>query len=412
MVNAINTSYKPINSPGRGCDNLFAKYHAKNVSFGAETDSVEIKPQEVVTQEDKPQEVESNTTSVATEAASAGTEKPVKKPSGYEKAVEFGKRLASPGFSYKNAATQFWNGLISPISNLKNAAITIGGAAAIGAILTQVGQKTRNTFGKALVALGVVIGAIQIGSGVHKFVKAEDATGKENAFYDIGTGTGVAGLAILSSKSTVKNTGVNVEKMNHLQTTWECLKPGALKEYATTIVSEVNANFGKITALFGMPAVDTVATTTSISSVVDTHATAAHKAAAEAAEIAATIDPASPAGKIAAKAVITANNAAAGAATNAADAKVAVVEALSKTAQVHQVEAGAGAGDAAAAVVGGKENAVGQMVSSNGLMNVVTKAAKDAGILDDNTVAKLKEATGGINNTNTNTSTNDSDSNY
>lgn len=70
-----------------------------------------------------------------------------------------------------------------------------------------------------LIAIGVGMGAFQVGTGVYKLATAKTAQEAENAFFDLGGGTSAIGLSVLGARASLKGVGVDTSKIGYLQAT-------------------------------------------------------------------------------------------------------------------------------------------------------------------------------------------------
>lgn len=130
-------------------------------------------------------------------------------------------------FSFWQAAKNFGKGLISPITSMfsspKNFLIGAGTILAGGALIVATGGAAA----PALLALGIGMSGYQIGQGVYKFATAKNGDEREEAFHDMGAGTGGLALSAVGAKASLKGAGVaadQVDNMSMIQATTQNIR--------------------------------------------------------------------------------------------------------------------------------------------------------------------------------------------
>ncbi|OGI01409.1 MAG: hypothetical protein A2Y25_00450 [Candidatus Melainabacteria bacterium GWF2_37_15] len=134
-------------------------------------------------------------------------------------------------FSGKEAAKNFGKGVISPVTSMfssaANFAIGAGALAASTVLFFAIGGSAA----PLLVTAGIVMGAVQAGTAIHKAVKAKNGDDKEKVFFDAGEATSSIGLSVSGARAALKLAGISTERLNLFSATGKCIKlsPKALK---------------------------------------------------------------------------------------------------------------------------------------------------------------------------------------
>lgn len=162
---------------------------------------------------------------------------------------EINEQAAKPErkFSIKNAGSNFWQGVTSPIRQMIDNPKIAGAAVAGGFVLKKV-VKDYPRVGLFSLAGTVGIAAYNVGKGLYNLVKAETPKAKENSFYDIGQGTIYGTMALLPAPKIAKANGIkDAEHIGHIKALSKCLMetPKAAKE----IVDAISKGKGLATAL-------------------------------------------------------------------------------------------------------------------------------------------------------------------
>lgn len=129
-------------------------------------------------------------------------------------------------FDINNALANFGKGFLSPITTMFSSATNfVIGAGTMG-ICAGLMKATKNKIAPAFVAAGVIYGGIQAALGIKKVVKAENNAEKEQAFFDIGAGTGVLVASAVTAEPALKAAGVttNSESMSITKATVGCFR--------------------------------------------------------------------------------------------------------------------------------------------------------------------------------------------
>ena len=125
-------------------------------------------------------------------------------------------------FSTSIALKNFAKGFVSPITNLfssfKNLAIGLLSVVGGIALITATGGIAAPLF----VAAGIGFGVFQAGKALVDLSKAQNGDDIEKAFYDVGGATSTIGLSVLGAKSSLKQAGINTEKINFLTAVKKC----------------------------------------------------------------------------------------------------------------------------------------------------------------------------------------------
>lgn len=136
----------------------------------------------------------------------------------FDYSIDDGK--ISLGSKLKN----FCKGLISPITNMfkspKNFLMSVGMIAAGAALIAVTGGAAT----PILIAAGVTMGAVQLGTGAYKAATAKTDTEAEAAWQGMGAGTTSIGLSVLGAKKALKAAKIDTTGMNSLQATVKCFK--------------------------------------------------------------------------------------------------------------------------------------------------------------------------------------------
>lgn len=148
-----------------------------------------------------------------------------------------GSRINSPKFSFekndsandgkfsaKEALKNFAKGLVSPITSMFSSGKNFLISSSIFAGTSALVVATNGAIAPVLVAAGVVMGAVQAGKAALKIAKAKNGDDVEKAFYDIGGATTAVGLSTLGAKTSLRQVGMQTEKMNVFKSTVECFK--------------------------------------------------------------------------------------------------------------------------------------------------------------------------------------------
>ncbi|NLF83595.1 MAG: hypothetical protein GX568_06395, partial [Candidatus Gastranaerophilales bacterium] len=132
----------------------------------------------------------------------------------------------------KKGAKNFWKGVVSPLQMMVDSPIAAGATVLGGIGIGQLAKKFRR-IGIPLVVASSIAGAVDIGKGVYKFVTAKTSEDKEKSFYNVGQGSLVTGLSVLSSqKVAIANSDIiksvkvvkNKPQISHLKAFAECWK--------------------------------------------------------------------------------------------------------------------------------------------------------------------------------------------
>ncbi|EKE02786.1 MAG: hypothetical protein ACD_20C00331G0002 [uncultured bacterium] len=117
-------------------------------------------------------------------------------------------------FSTTEALRNFVKGVVSPVTymfqNPKNFLFGAGAIAASSAIMIATGGAATPIF----LTLGLGAGALQLGNGINKLLKAKNGDEAEKAFYDVGLGSSSLGLSVAGSKASLKQSLISVNKMD------------------------------------------------------------------------------------------------------------------------------------------------------------------------------------------------------
>lgn len=127
-------------------------------------------------------------------------------------------------FSAKEALKNFGKGLVSPITSMFSSGKNFLISSSIFAGTSALVVATNGAVAPILVAVGVVMGAVQAGKAAFKIAKAKNGDDIEKAFYDIGGATTAIGLSTLGAKTSLKQVGMQTDKMNVFKSTVECFK--------------------------------------------------------------------------------------------------------------------------------------------------------------------------------------------
>lgn len=134
-------------------------------------------------------------------------------------------------FSLKVALKNYLKGIVSPVTAMfKSVKSFVFGAVAIAAAsgLCALG------LAPLLVAIGLMTGVLQAGKAVYKFTSAKNGDDVEKAFYDAGSATSSLGLSLMGARASLRNAGVNTDKMTLLKAVIENFKqiPSSLSKGA------------------------------------------------------------------------------------------------------------------------------------------------------------------------------------
>ncbi len=123
------------------------------------------------------------------------------------------------GINWKKAGHQYWQGFTSPIREMINHPAIMGAAVAGGFVLKKV-VKDYPRIGILSLAGTVGIAGYNVAKGAYNFVKADNATQKENSFYTLGQGSVYGALAVVPAKAVAKaNKDIipDAENLNHFK---------------------------------------------------------------------------------------------------------------------------------------------------------------------------------------------------
>lgn len=127
-------------------------------------------------------------------------------------------------FSTKEALKNFAKGVISPITSMFSSGKNFLISSSIFAGTSALVVATNGAVAPLLVTVGVLMGAVQAGKAVFKIAKAKNGDDVEKAFYDIGGATTAIGLSTLGAKTSLRQVGMQTDKMNVFKSTVECFK--------------------------------------------------------------------------------------------------------------------------------------------------------------------------------------------
>lgn len=140
---------------------------------------------------------------------------PQQKPDSFDKSCD-GK------FSASEAAKNFWQGLISPVTSMfsspKSFLTSAGMIAGSAAIIALTGGAAAPIF----VAAGVAMGAFQVGETAIKLYNAKDGDDLEKAFYDFGSATSTIGLSAIGAKSSLNQASIESKNLRTLEAVRKC----------------------------------------------------------------------------------------------------------------------------------------------------------------------------------------------
>ncbi len=150
--------------------------------------------------------------------------------------------------SFKEKIINFGKGIIKPIKTMfsspKNIAITAVSALAAAGIIAATGGAAA----PVMVAAGLIGGAVQIGKGIYRQIKAKTDDEARNAWQDIGSGTFSVGVSALGAKGALKAAKVsNVKDMSFGSAILKCIKdlPSNLVKSFKTASFKISSIFGK-----------------------------------------------------------------------------------------------------------------------------------------------------------------------
>jgi len=173
-------------------------------------------------------------------------------------------------FNIKNAGSQFWKGLVSPIVNMVSSPTNMAIGAVVGLGIRKLLQVTSKEITKdgikvaggsplapLFVAAGLAYGGSQIAIGTFNAVKNKKNPEKaEEAFYDIGQGAGAVGTTVFASPKLLKlgtetltaeqtsllSVSKGAEAGNPLAATSACLNPKNLKVFGNESFKRISDN--------------------------------------------------------------------------------------------------------------------------------------------------------------------------
>lgn len=151
-------------------------------------------------------------------------------------------------FSVSNATTNFFKGLIAPVTNLlsskKNmaigAAMVVGSALAIAAV---------PPLAPILTVAGLIYGGVCAAKFAYKEITAKNNAERENAFYDLGEGTSTVGLSMLGAKSALRTVSIGTKEMGVASASLKCIQiagSSSVESYQTIKTGLFITNLAKI----------------------------------------------------------------------------------------------------------------------------------------------------------------------
>ena len=140
------------------------------------------------------------------------------------------KVVVKPKINAVNAGRQLVLGFISPVTSIFSSVKNVAVAAGSVAILSKLVEVTKGKIAPLITIAGLGMGVYEVGTGVYKAVKKEDAHEKEKAFHDIGTGLSITLLSAMSARPFLKQAGVAkvgevaIDDAGMINSTVECFK--------------------------------------------------------------------------------------------------------------------------------------------------------------------------------------------